>query len=1569
MKVMTPLQKSTLAERVYARALAGAGEGSTELLQSMFSNLTASQTYDLTRSILNEGALDEAGVGFILGMLLGGGKPKIANMQDAKKFQQTAKLLVDYQRKNNPEKAEWLEGSELQALADTPVLASGLVPTGEVKMIDPVIQDIQETEALAELLPPDEVVVNTQSDPDAVAQIAEFQQAKPVEDVELSSIAESVDAEYVPIAEVTGTPTVAYQDVEVVRVRDNGDYEVRSAANPDAGMWVVGEADMVVPRDVDIAQEGFTAKQRVLITRPNSKGEYTARSKSRTARGRKVNASELTVKSAGKPVIYDVKATKPTVTTKVIPSDTPQGRKKETTVSTPRGTAVIQSPMEQVKDAPVGVQLENVGTQTDTDKTYMKFNLENGSVIAGEASPMLESDYTLQDQKEIESIIDGQLAVRSTKGATAADIAKVAQEQGVPLPDFPVNAEDIATTIGEIVDNYLPDSVKEDPMVQALASEMAKQDGKSPAQMDIAGLAFARRAAHAVLKGVHRWAESPFFKVVNVGNRAIYENFTGKGHKKVQEGLKKSLEAENKALRTMFRTFGNLTPTSSTWSDTQSGIARDFQGDKKVGVEQTWDVMEDFYKSAYALLMGVDPKDLNKVSLTQLRNQPLLQLSLAKVRTVLDPDFGLAKLAVNPVEGINPYFDALTPEQKAAYSEGLSAYLKYTRYVHKDVLKTIEDVYNQTSDITEVRKAVKANHGMGMQTKTVEKLLKEIIEPYQSLAFEEVTLPDGSTMSAQEVIQNVDDNKADMQTLTTAEVKMAAAIRKMNDIIHTRNFELGLITEEDYERHKGTYIMRGYIDDPILSEVEATDLNVDKPKRFRKKASGKSSPNTIDEIYGRRDIYEIVDFGLDPNLDPVEATMERLSQMRKAEAVLEYAYTLSEMGVASDVPKPGYRKLGDIPLGDEDKRRLRKPFGVLTGKWVPKDVAQDFEGYFYMDAATQAAREVVLKTARIPLVRLTAKALTVWKPAIHLGNYTGNFVMAMGAGIPPIGMFINRGKAKTAMVERNALYYEAASKGIFGKSMDNFLTPTKKGFDDIALRREFEKSQKSILGAMLSYIQNKDVPDYVKKGMRDELNKKRKDAKGIMGIVAKNRAAYNFFTKVSKTARYADLLAQHIYQKEDDIAKLSAFITLRDMGYTPDQAAERIGKGMQMYHRTGINVDTLSKVPFFGKVFKFGADYTRMAYNKMANYPLTYMSWAVGMGVLERTMSSLAGESEEEREARLASGNFKRLPFLNRIPYAGKYLDVPLEWVVPIPKSIDPSGKGLLDVARFLSPMYNFEMGTQSQAEGNLTGFVMDFLDLASPIGFKETDNKSPLPIIPYAGTDPVFGLFYSALFADEDFRGVAISDRTKNKFNPEGTLSRADRMTNTGIYIARGIVPFFREGHDLYLSAMYGEDYYGRVLDIKDAISRQLGVRTSSYIDNYTIDQRIERQARAIGYEISAKTSSVNVAWKNLERQVNDYTRLLNEGSLTQEQFDRNINKGVRAFADKMDEAYTELAEYKLEIESYLQSIAKYKIESLDQFNDAVRKLEETQQKSAGYKRLAEEIEQIRKEQREKKN
>lgn len=420
--------------------------------------------------------------------------------------------------------------------------------------------------------------------------------------------------------------------------------------------------------------------------------------------------------------------------------------------------------------------------------------------------------------------------------------------------------------------------------------------------------------------------------------------------------------------------------------------------------------------------------------------------------------------------------------------------------------------------------------------------------------------------------------------LNPDEKQLYDILRFTLDYIHDWHYQNGFIKQETYDKYKGTYSPRFWEDTNMVEE--SPELAV----MFQQ--MGKALDRSY--IKQRKDIDDIQS---DIVEDPVYGAAIRMAQTLRNQSLLDYASQVSTTKAVwngTGNPPPGYVLLEG------------PKYGALNGKYVARDVAEDFKGYYMADGLMNEAYRLFRLYDNTGVRQFVKQSKTVFNPITLIGNAMSNFSFAFAAGVDPANMAANVPAAAKSVKDKDADYKYLVQEGVLGTDVFSGDIKTKSE----SVRRPTSPTQKSLKEKLF------DTMDMV----RD------------------------------------------FYGATDDVAKVAVFRSLLEQGKTREQAAKIVYESTQNYNEVGRAYDFASKMPFVGNPYiKFKADLTRIVKNGITRRPLTTAAYITGLYAIAMATSKLSDEEEEVRKAREARSFIPKIPMPDFMKKLGLG-DVPLVW-------------------------------------------------------------------------------------------------------------------------------------------------------------------------------------------------------------------------------------------------------------------------------------------------------------------
>jgi len=303
---------------------------------------------------------------------------------------------------------------------------------------------------------------------------------------------------------------------------------------------------------------------------------------------------------------------------------------------------------------------------------------------------------------------------------------------------------------------------------------------------------------------------------------------------------------------------------------------------------------------------------------------------------------------------------------------------------------------------------------------------------------------------------------------------------------------------------------------------------------------------------------------------PERLAGKHLAETYQARAIKEYGDELAAKGLVSDVELPGYAKLPE-----------KKFYGEAAGKYVPKTYAEDFTGFTYSMGIVQDLNSALTRYDQWGVRRARKMILTIFNPAVRLGNQIGNRIFAIMGGHNPIEYEAVRIAAKEMVAARSPEYLGAVKRGIIGTDV---------------LMGDFQK------------------------------------------LLTESGADENFIKDFIKWAARS-------YSSADDTSRFASYLLNIKKGYSPDDAARMTQRAFQDYKAVGFFYDLAAKTPIIGNPFvRFAGDMVRIIKNSTIDHPLRNLAALSIWATLVAGASKLSGESEQDRATRESSFGRPSLP-------------------------------------------------------------------------------------------------------------------------------------------------------------------------------------------------------------------------------------------------------------------------------------------------------------------------------------
>lgn len=498
------------------------------------------------------------------------------------------------------------------------------------------------------------------------------------------------------------------------------------------------------------------------------------------------------------------------------------------------------------------------------------------------------------------------------------------------------------------------------------------------------------------------------------------------------------------------------------------------------------------------------------------------------------------------------------------------------RIIRENITRPIENAANraistlQTSDNAAARgvgrffTGFSTEAGVSPELQTARMLLRGGTE-YGKLERQAISdLAEGmNTESLARVWATLDPEQASklgitVEQLTPEETVLRDKLKTITDNVTAENLRRGLITPEQAANE--SYLKRAYT---IYDGNEAAA-----------KFEGGFRRDLVSQYKGRKEVSEaMVEKAI---TDPAYLVGKKTAESNAMWAMQDYGNFLTKSGMVEDVARPGFTQLPDSPI-----------FGEAAGKFVPRNIAEEFTGFQYNNAFMSAMNDVFTAYDRLGIRQAKKELLTVFNPAVRLGNQvTNRAIFSNLAGINPVQfntVYMSLGKD---IAENSPLVREAVQQGLTG----------------------IDVTQAEFFAQRLAASEGEEV------------------SKGL--------------------AKQATDWVKNSYSGADDKARIAAYIVQRGRGYSPEEAARLVQRGFQDYKSVGYFYDIAAKTPLIGNAFvRFAADSIRIAKNAAVDHPLrtaaTVALWANFVNI----MSKASGETADEKKAREDRFGNPKLPF------------------------------------------------------------------------------------------------------------------------------------------------------------------------------------------------------------------------------------------------------------------------------------------------------------------------------------
>lgn len=621
--------------------------------------------------------------------------------------------------------------------------------------------------------------------------------------------------------------------------------------------------------------------------------------------------------------------------------------------------------------------------------------------------------------------------------------------------------------------------------------------------------------------------------------------------------------------------------------------------------------------------------------------------------------------------------------------------------------------------------------------------------------------------------------------LTPEELALQTKLKTLVDNTTAEMLRRGFITPEQAANQ--SYIKRAY---------EFFENNPDL-KRFE----GGMRTNLLDQTKGRKEVSDqMIEQAI---TDPTYLVGKKTAEAEALFAMQDYGNFLSREGIAIDAPRPGYTQLPDSPV-----------FGEAAGKYVPHSFSEDFTGFTYNLKFVQAVNDVFQIYDRWNVRQAKKALLTVFNPAVRVGNQVTNRVIFSGlGGINPVSFNLKMRQVPGMIKQNDQLYREAVAEGLVGI--------------DITQAEFFARHMGEVTG--------------------DD----------------------NLFKRASK-------YLQDTYSGADDQARIAAYSIYRERGYSPAEAARMTQRQFQDYKSVGFFYELASRTPIIGNAFvRFAGDAMRVAKNTALDRPLTAASMMMTWGALTNAMSIASGESEFQSDnpiqnaADLFTGATKSQEQIDResrfgaarIPFANISLTLQTPWgeinaarFMPW-HALNNIDSGLSGMLPFESSPITFEDGKLGLDSGGINDPLLgQFVQLGIDRDFRGRSISDP----------------------DNNEAGDKYALDPATPAQEWGNRARFLLGNNLPIgneldaLASTGALDFMPLPGDRDLSELTGgRDRFGKTRSVPQSIARLFGIKVEEYGDEQIEDlrgrNRYYEDLDKINQELEGMTPSEQEAWRRL--------------------------------------------------------------------------------------------------------
>jgi hypothetical protein len=364
----------------------------------------------------------------------------------------------------------------------------------------------------------------------------------------------------------------------------------------------------------------------------------------------------------------------------------------------------------------------------------------------------------------------------------------------------------------------------------------------------------------------------------------------------------------------------------------------------------------------------------------------------------------------------------------------------------------------------------------------------------------------------------------------------------------------------------------------------------------------KDIPKPIRELMGEIEEGAMAGAITVDNLRRMNITTRFLKAVSEGSEVVEFGGSRQQVRWVSDTRLPGYTAVNG------------KAWGALDGKFVLNKYAEDLRDFVEM---TQPNRFGSLDKLSSFIMNFFKVSKTVLNPATHMRNVLGNFTFADFADIAP-------------WQPGNWRFYAKASQELLKSG---------KGFTAQAAKR----------GATLT---PEGVTPLVREAIEHGAIQTEFVANEVLQEVATRFAKLNPMRAVVAIVQKPVKAIGRVYNAEDQIFKLAAFMKRRELGESPREAARFVNTWFPNYRDVSPAVKFLRKSPLGAPFITFTAEATRIFSNAAKQHPVRFTKWMMAPAMFNSAAAAHLGMSDQD---------LKRVK--GQLP---KFLDQPFTMMWPI---------------------------------------------------------------------------------------------------------------------------------------------------------------------------------------------------------------------------------------------------------------------------------------------------------------